>query len=108
MATHVWGQESAAQGEGTAVPRLIRFSGTLRPEGEKPARGVVELSFSLFKEEAGGEPLWFESQTVEVDAQGRARSSRPVLRATKKLAEPPRGEKSPTGAAAKAPEMQSR
>jgi hypothetical protein len=59
-----WGQEAK-------VPRLIRFSGVVRQTGEKPVRGAAELHFALFKEESGGEPLWFESQTVEVDAQGR-------------------------------------
>ena len=72
LATKAWAQDAAGSREGrVAVPRLIRFSGALRPDGAKPAHGVVELSFSLFKEESGGDPLWFESQTVEVDAQGR-------------------------------------
>ena len=71
MTTQAWGQKSAAQGEGKRVPRLIRFSGTPRQVGVRPARGVAEKSLSLFKEESGGEPLWFETQTVEVDAQGR-------------------------------------
>ncbi len=66
-----WGQESAAQVEARPVPRLIRFSGVVRQTGEKPARSVAELSFSLFREESGGEPLWFETQTVELDAHGR-------------------------------------
>src|SRR5262245_34387098 len=67
--TTLWGQGTGEANRG--VPRLVRFSGTLKPDGEKAARGVVEISFSLFKEESGGEPLWFETQTVEVDAQGR-------------------------------------
>jgi hypothetical protein len=61
----------AAWGQEAKVPRLIRFSGALRQTGEKPARGAAELNFALFKEESGGEPLWFETQTVEIDAQGR-------------------------------------
>src|SRR5512145_1087696 len=54
-----------------AVPRLVRFSGTLVEAPGKPMQGVAEVSFSLFKTESGGEPLWFETQTVELDAQGR-------------------------------------
>ena len=59
MTTQAWGQKSAAQGEGKQVPRLIRFSGTPRQVGVRPARGVAEMSLPLFKEESGGEPLWF-------------------------------------------------
>jgi hypothetical protein len=63
-------EESAAAGVGS-VPRLVRFSGTLRDAGARPLRGPVDVTFSLYAIEAGGEPLWFETQTVEADALGR-------------------------------------
>ncbi len=53
------------------VPRLIKFSGVVRDLAGKPLTGPVDVSFLLYKEEAGGEPLWFETQTVQADAQGR-------------------------------------
>ena len=59
---------SAAQ---AAVPRLVRFSGTLRDAGARPLHGPVDVTFSLYAIKAGGEPLWFETQTVEADALGR-------------------------------------
>jgi trimeric autotransporter adhesin len=58
------------------VPRLIRINGVL---AEPPAASgnsssidsrSVDLAFSLYSEEAGGEPLWQETQRVEVDATG--------------------------------------
>jgi hypothetical protein len=49
-----------------------------------------------------------EEAVAEIREHGRARSSRPVIRATKKLAELPRGEKPPTEAAAKALQIQGR
>ncbi len=66
-----WAQEPAPSPANAAVPRLIRFSGVVREASGKPLGGVTDITFSLFKEESGGEPLWFETQTVEVDAQGR-------------------------------------
>ena len=59
---------SAAQ---AAVPRLVRFSGVLKDAAGKPTHGVVDVTFSLYAIESGGEPLWFETQTVEADSLGR-------------------------------------
>lgn len=52
------------------VPRLIRLSGTLRDLTGKPLIRPVDVTFSLYKEEEGGEPLWWETQTVEPDQRG--------------------------------------
>ena len=62
---------SADQAAASAVPRLVRFSGVLRDSAAKPGKGLNEVTFSLYRDESGGESLWFETQTVEVDAQGR-------------------------------------
>jgi hypothetical protein len=51
---------------GTAVPPVIRFSGTL---GVSP--GPVPVTFSLYADQTGGTPLWQETQTVAVDTGGR-------------------------------------
>jgi sugar lactone lactonase YvrE len=65
-----FGQESTEAGK-AAVPRLVRFSGTAKEATGRPQSGVVELTFPLYREEEAGDALWFETQTVETDAQGR-------------------------------------
>lgn len=52
------------------VPRLIRLTGTLNLPPTASGNGVVNLTFSLYKEETGGTSLWQESQNVEVDPTG--------------------------------------
>ena len=54
----------------TAAPRLVKFSGVLA-EPRSPVNGPVEITLALYKDEIGGEPLWTEVQTVEIDKQGR-------------------------------------
>ncbi|HET7841239.1 MAG TPA: hypothetical protein VFM21_06520, partial [Terriglobia bacterium] len=53
-----------------SVPRLIRFSGSLQNLSGRAIAGPVDVTFSLYAEEAGGVPLWFETQTVQADALG--------------------------------------
>ncbi len=62
---------ASATGGLNAVPRLVRFSGTVRDAAGKPNHGAQDVTFSLYATESGGEALWFEAQTVEVDALGR-------------------------------------
>ncbi len=52
------------------VPHLIRFSGRLQNLAGKPVTGPAAVTFSLYTEEAGGNPLWFETQTVQADSLG--------------------------------------
>lgn len=65
------------------VPRLVKFSGTLKglatdnatagvvlTPGAAPTN-VVAVTFSLYAEQSGGAPLWSEVQNVRVDATGR-------------------------------------
>jgi hypothetical protein len=58
--------QTAPTGLGAGVPPVIRFSGTLAV-----APGHVPIAFGLYQEDAGGEPLWSETQTLLVDAAGR-------------------------------------
>jgi hypothetical protein len=51
---------------GAGVPPVIRFSGTLAV-----APGRVMVTFGLYQQDTGGEPLWSETRTVLVDATGR-------------------------------------
>ena len=58
--------QTAPLTSGTGVPPVIRFSGTLAvPPGRVP------VTFGLYADQTGGEPLWQEMQTVPVDAAGR-------------------------------------
>ncbi len=52
------------------VPRIIRFSGVAQDETHNPTTGMVEITFSLYKDQQGGSPLWVETQNVQADANG--------------------------------------
>jgi hypothetical protein len=53
------------------VPRLIRINGILpEPPAATGISSSSDLVFALYAEEAGGEPLWQETQRVEVDVTG--------------------------------------
>jgi len=54
----------------TQVPRLIKFSGLAQDATHKPVSGVVGITFSLYKDQEGGSPLWIETQNVQADATG--------------------------------------
>ncbi|MGH9579475.1 MAG: hypothetical protein ACRD2R_00660, partial [Terriglobales bacterium] len=67
--------QSAALPEG-AIPRLVRFSGVVKglPELAADAQGKprpLAVTFALYKDQEGGAPLWEETQTVKVAAEGR-------------------------------------
>ena len=48
------------------VPSTVRFAGTLPAGG-----GAILVTFALYEEAVGGEPLWEETQEVSADASGR-------------------------------------
>src|SRR5690348_5766686 len=52
------------------IPRLIKFSGALHDSLGKPLTGTVDVTFSLYSTEAGGDALWFETQSVQADELG--------------------------------------
>src|SRR5262252_2044576 len=56
--------------ETKTVPRLVRFSGAVKDAGGNPQNGVMGITFSLYKQEHSGEPLWHEIQNVQLDANG--------------------------------------
>ena len=49
----------------TAVPRLVKFSGTLHDGVGKPLTGITGITFALYADESGGSPLWLETQNVD-------------------------------------------
>jgi len=54
----------------TQVPRLIQFSNVATDEGGNSMSGMVRITFSLYTVQRGGEPLWTETQNVQLDATG--------------------------------------
>src|ERR1700683_65619 len=55
----------------TAVPRLVKFSGTLTEASGKPLTGVVGVTFSLYEGQEGGSPIWMETQNVQAGGTGQ-------------------------------------
>jgi hypothetical protein len=68
LAGWAWGQQ-ASFNPGT-VPTVIRFSGNLADTNGKPLSGMEGVTFSLYKDEQGGAPLWVETQNVQADRSG--------------------------------------
>ena len=58
---------------GTAVPRLVSFSGTALDRQGRPIAGTVGITFAIYQEPSEGTPLWVESQNVHADAKGNYR-----------------------------------
>jgi len=54
----------------TTVPPLIPYNGVARQSDGKPFTGEVSMTFLIFKDESGGEPLFAETQEVAVDNGG--------------------------------------
>ena len=55
------GQSSVAPG----VPRLMKFSGELKDASGTPLADTVGVMFAIYSEQAGGVPLWQETQSVQ-------------------------------------------
>jgi hypothetical protein len=54
----------------SALPRLVRFNGTVKDLNGNPLTGVVGVTFSLYSEQTAGAPLWLETQNVTADNNG--------------------------------------
>jgi hypothetical protein len=52
------------------IPRVIRYSGTLKNADGSPRAGTVGVSFAIYAEELTTAPLWQEVQNVTVDETG--------------------------------------
>ena len=55
----------------TAVPALVPYSGIAIDAQGKPLGEAVSVTFQIFKDEQGGEPLFGETQTLNLDRLGR-------------------------------------
>ena len=54
-----------------AVPRVVRLTGTLVPANGLPPSPVETVTLAIYADEAGGAPLWQETQYVTLDGAGR-------------------------------------
>jgi hypothetical protein len=55
----------------STIPTVIRFGGSLNIGNGKGPVDVVGVTFLLYREAAGGAPLWMETQNVHPDTNGR-------------------------------------
>ena len=60
----------AAAAPQAVVPALIPFSGVALMSDGKPLAGEAGITFLIYKEQQGGEPLWAETQTIALDPAG--------------------------------------
>src|SRR4051794_12836180 len=54
----------------TTVPPLIPYNGVARGSDGKPLTGDLSMTFLIFKDESGGEPLFTETQEVPAGSAG--------------------------------------
>ncbi|MBI3404740.1 MAG: tail fiber domain-containing protein [Acidobacteria bacterium] len=54
-----------------AVPRLVKFGGTLREANGSARAGTVGVVFAVYADANGGAPLWMETQNISVDETGK-------------------------------------
>src|SRR3974377_416679 len=54
----------------TAVPRTVKFAGVLKDAEGKPRSGSLSITFSIYSDPEGGDPLWRETQKVAVADDG--------------------------------------
>ena len=57
-------------GSQVVVPNLIKFGGHLVDSNGQPYSNVTGVTFTLYKDQQGGPPLWMETQNVQPDATG--------------------------------------
>jgi hypothetical protein len=53
------------------VPNLIKFGGHLVDSSGVPYSTTAGVTFGLYKDQQGGQPLWMETQNVQPDQSGR-------------------------------------
>jgi hypothetical protein len=63
-----------AQLPGTAVPNVIAYSGRLHLASTAGSgANSFGVTFSIYRQQDGGAPIWLETQNVNVDNEGRFR-----------------------------------
>ena len=69
LVTGLHAQQTQRTTTATAVPRLFRFGGSFHPANGAPLAGVASVTFTVYREQLGGTPLWREIQNVELDQE---------------------------------------
>jgi hypothetical protein len=54
----------------TVVPQLVNYAGKAVDAQGKPASGIAGITFSIYKDQYEGAPLWMETQNVTADTEG--------------------------------------
>jgi len=74
--TSVFSQQNAIPAAGSVtiaaaqLPRLVKFSGTLKDINGNPLTTITGVTFALYSQQNGGAPLWLETQNVQPDKSG--------------------------------------
>jgi trimeric autotransporter adhesin len=63
-------QQAANSSSSTVVPRLVNFSAKATDAQGKPIAGIAGITFSIYKDQYEGAPLWMETQNVNADTKG--------------------------------------
>lgn len=63
--------QSPSASPSSAVPRVVRLTGTFVPANGLAPAPVETVTLAIYADETGGAPLWQETQYVTVDAEGR-------------------------------------
>src|SRR5208282_1610344 len=64
-------QTASSTSTSSQVPPLIQFSNVASDQGGSSLSGVVNITFSLYAAQQGGEPLWAETQNnIQLDSTG--------------------------------------
>jgi len=64
-------QSPPTSGLASPTTRLLPFSGTALDEKGVPLKGSVMVTFALYEDQEGGNPLWQERVQIHTDGQGR-------------------------------------
>jgi trimeric autotransporter adhesin len=54
----------------SVVPRQVNFSGKATDGQGKPIGGIAGITFSIYKDQYEGSPLWLETQNIQPDVKG--------------------------------------
>jgi hypothetical protein len=60
-------QQAANSSTTAVVPQLVNFSGKATDAQGKPITGIAGITFSIYKDQYEGAPLWMETQNVTAD-----------------------------------------
>ncbi len=70
MATMTVAQSTGGVEPSATVPQLVKFTGVLKDGPGRVRKGVIGVTFAVYKDQDGGSSLWRETQNIEVDSEG--------------------------------------